>query len=482
MVSTLDSANSGAESVGARLRSFVLGRVVPGSRVGVMGKDQGLTDALSAAGCSVWQGGASELEALQRFAPTHVVLVERVQGEALEARLRSVYAVAPEAELLLSFENAGTAGALLATLIEGAPTRQGPSEVGFLRCLSACGLRVVHREAHTDPSWRGTLAVGAERALRQLLAQLAPGTGDDVLLYALARVTSEPVSASREPGLLSIVLWSGPGHRDLLDEAVFSLACQRYWPLEIVLVEPEAAAMGPGDAVRTLETYRRIEDFRFQHVGGRPDGLMDEAIRRARGQYLAFFEASGLVYPGHFEKLIQALREGEAAWAVSRVFRRMARAVPGGEDYVETKVPFPLGDHLELAHFREHPWLLHAFVIDRDRLASMPLHVPDPRPGQAAALPLRLAAIFEPLFLNGLATCEQRVPESAPPALEGGVGALQFLRALESLEQAVMRARASGQSAKDLRHRALDELNARLRRWAPWVHQALRSTAARWLK
>ncbi|HYH95517.1 glycosyltransferase family A protein [Hyalangium sp.] len=482
MVSPLDLAKSGAESEGTRLRSFVLGRVVPGSRVGVVGKDQGLTQALSAAGCSVWEGGASELEVLRRFAPTHVVLMERVQGEGLEARLRSVHAVAPEAELLLGFDNAGAAGALLATLIEGAPSRQGPSEVGFLRCLSACGLRVVHREAHTDPPPRGSLAVGAERALRQLLAQLAPGTVDDMLLYALVRVTSEPVAANREPGLLSIVLWSGPEHRNLLDEAVFSLACQRYRPFEIVLVEPEPVATGPGDAVRTLETYRRIEGFRFQHVRGRPDGLMDEAIRRARGQYLAFFEASGLVYPGHFEKLIQALREGEAAWAVSRAFRRMARAVPGDEDYVETKIPFPLGDHLELAHLREHPWLLHALVIDRDRLASMPLHVPDPRPGQVAALPLQLAAIFEPVFLNGLATCEQQVSESAPPILEGGVGALHFLRTFEALEQAVMRARASGQSAKDLRHRALDELNSRLRRWAPWVHHALRSTAARWLK
>lgn len=481
MVSALGTPGR-AEGLGAHLRAFVLERVAPGSRVAVLGKDEELTRALSAMGCSVWSGGLSEQEALPRFAPTHVVLTGNLDGEGLEAHLGGLHALVPEAELLLGFVNAGAAGALLATLIEGAPARQGPSEAGFLRTLSECGLRVVLREAHTEAVPSSSLAAGAERALVQLLAQIAPGAGDDVLLYALARAPAEAAPTSREPGLLSIVLWNGPEHRHLLDEAVFSIACQRYQPFEIVLVEPKDSAASSGDAVRTLETYRRIEDFRFQYISGPPGGLMDEAIRRSRGQYLAFFEASGLVYPGHFEKLILALREGEAAWAVSRAFRRVARTAPGGEDSVETKIPFPLGDYLELAHLREHPWLLHVLVIDRARIASFPLRMPDPSPGQATALPLRLAAVFEPLFLNGLATCEQRMPEAAPAALEPGIEALRVLRSLHALEQAVARAREAGQGAKGLRHRALDELNARLRRWAPWIHRTLRSSAARWLK
>jgi hypothetical protein len=482
MVSASDTTVGGADGAGVHLRAFVLGRVPPGSRVGVVGRNDELAQALSAAGCSVWTGEAQDEDALRRFTPTHVVLAERLDEEGLKARLRALLVLAPEAELLLGFANAGAAGVLLATLTEGTPPREGLSEAGFMRCLSACGLRVVHREACAESPRRSPLAAGTERALRQLLIQLAPGAGDDVLLFALARATAEDAPAAREPGLLSIVLWNGPEHRHLLDEAVFSIACQRYRPFELVLVEPDVSGAGAGEAVRTLETYRRIEDFRFQHVTGPASGLMDEAIRRARGQYLAFFEASGLIYPGHFEKLIQALRDGEAAWAVSRGFRRMARAVPDGEDYVETKIPFPLGDHLELAHLREHPWLLHALVIDRDRIASLPLHMPDPTTGQASALPLRLAALFEPLFLNGLATCEQRLPEATPPVLEPGAQELQVLRSLNALEQAVARARATGQSAKGLRHRALDELNDRLRRWAPWVHRALRATAGRWVR
>jgi Glycosyl transferase family 2 len=481
MVST-QGTQAETEGLGVHLRALVLGRVAPGSRVAVVGKDEVLTQALSAMGCSVWEGDASEQEALRRFAPTHVVLVGNLQSEGLEERLGGIHVMVPEAELLLGFTNAGAASALLATLIEGAPARQGPSEAGFLRTLSRCGLRVVHREARTDSAPSSSLAAGTERALVHLLSQIAPGAGDDVLLYALARASTETLPASRELGLLSIVLWNGPEHRHLLDEAVFSIACQRYRPFEIILVEPEDPAAGAGDAVRTLETYQHIQDFRFQRISGPPGGLMEEAIRRARGQYLALFEASGLVYPGHFEKLIQALREGEAAWAVSRAFHRVARTAPGGEDYIDTKIPFPLGDHLELAHFREHPWLLHVLVIDRERIANFPLRIPDPSPGQAAALPLRLAAVFEPLFLNGLSTCEQRRPEATLAALEPGTEALRVLRSLHSLEQAVARAREAGQGVKGLRHRALDELNARLRHWAPWVHRALRSTAARWLK
>jgi len=482
MVSEFDAAPGLAEDVSGPLRAFVLGRVAPGSRVGVVGTAEGLAQALAAAGCTVWTGEDPDVDALRGFAPTHVVLAERIQGDRLEARLRALHAVAPEAELLLGFANAGAAHALLSTLLEGAPARQGPSEAAFVRGLSACGLRVVRREGHRGAPPPGAMAAGAAKALSQLLTQLAPGAEDDVLLYALSRATEDTRPAQREQGLLSVVLWCGPEHQSLLDEAVFSIACQRYRPLEIVLVEPQAAGRGAGDAVRTLETYQRLEPFRFQHVSGPAGGLMEEAVRRAHGQYLAFFEASGLVYPGHFEQLIQGLRQGEAAWAVSRAFRRVARAQPDGDDYVETKIPFPLGDHLELSHLRQHPWLLHALVIDRDRIASMPLHLPDPGLGRSAALPLRLAAVFEPLFLNGLATCEQRRPDAEPPALDAEAGTLQVLRSLEALEQTLARARASGQGGKDLRHRALDALNTRLRNLAPGVHRALRSTAARWLK
>ncbi|SEU18949.1 glycosyltransferase family A protein [Stigmatella erecta] len=479
MVNTLGKALEDMKVV-EPLRAFVRGRVTPESRVALFGGEGGLSRELASVGCAVWAGGASELEALQRFAPTHVVLTGNSLQEGLEYLASAILAVFPAVEVLLGFANAGAANALLATLLEGAPGRTGPSEVGFRRSLSTCGLRVVHRAAHSVGAHMGTLAPGTEKALHQLLSELEPGAGDDIILYALRRAPVAAVAPAQEPGLLSVVLWCGPGQRPLLDEAVFSLTCQRYRPFELLLVEPEGTE---GDAaVQILERYRRIEDFGFQHVQGPPGELMDRAIQQARGQYLAFFEASGLVYPGHFEQLVQALRGSEAAWAVSRAFRRVSRAVPGQEDYTETKIPFPLGDHLELDQLRQHPWLIHALLIDRSRIANFSLHLPDPQPGQAATLPWRLMALFEPVFLNGLATCEQRVPEAAPVAVDPEVGTLWSLRSLGALEQMVSRARSAGQSAKDLRHRALDALDARLRAGAPWLHGALRRTASRLLK
>ncbi|MDC0715237.1 glycosyltransferase family A protein [Stigmatella sp. ncwal1] len=481
MVNTLGKALEDMKVV-EPLRAFVLGRVEKGSRIALFGGEGGLAQALTSAGCLIWAGGASELEALQRFAPTHVVLTGNSQQEGLEYLASAILAVFPAVEVLLGFANAGAASALLATLLEGAPGRTGPSEVGFRRSLATCGLRVVHREAHSLNARTATLAPATEKALRELLSELEPGAGDDVVLYALRRAPVAAVASARELDLLSVVLWCGPGQRHQLDEAVLSLTCQRYRPFEILLVEPEGAGADPEEAVRTLERYRRIEDFPFQHVRGPPGELMDKAIHQARGRYLAFFEASGLVYPGHFENLVQALRESEAAWAVSRAFLRVSRAVPAHEDYVETKIPFPLGDHLELDHLRQHPWLIHALLIDRSRVANVSLSVPDPLPGHAATLPWRLMALFEPVFLNGLATCEQRVSEEAPPAVDEGVGTLGILRSISALEQMVSRSRSAGQEAKGLRHRALDELDARLRSGAPWLHGMLRRTASRLLK
>ncbi|OJT20110.1 hypothetical protein BO221_33520 [Archangium sp. Cb G35] len=462
----------------APLHAWVLEQVGAGARVLLLARDEVLVERLKAAGCTVLEleddsaPDRSLAERLGRLAPTHVVLSADGSPPGFEETLRTVAGSVPSATLLVGARNAASSTVLLEVLSGHAPAVSGATEASLTRCFSALGLKVLARRAVPCQPRTAPLAAGTEAALRELLSQLSPVTGADVLLYALAPSGSSEEAASRAhvPGLLSVVLWAGESQtRPLLDEALFSLACQEQQPLEIVLAAPfrdEAAR-------ELLERYQAIGGYTFELVEAEARAAFAEGLRRARGQYLAFLDAACIVYPDHYVKLVQALRDGEAAWAVSR-----ARRTPleGLERFVPHKRPLPLGEHLEPAHLHREPSLLFALVVDRARLGPFPLEQAAER---ASELPLRLAALFEPLFLGGIASCEQRFtgPEKEGPA--GPLPELRMLTPLNILEERVERARADGASAKGMRHRVIDELNNRFRERVPRLHGALKSLAGR---
>lgn len=460
------------------LHAWVLEQVGVGARVLLLSRDEVLAERLVAAGCTVLEPveasapGTPLAERLRQLAPAYVVLSAEGPLSSLEETLRTVSTAAPSATLLVGARNAASATALLEVLSGHAPSGSGVTGEGLARCFAALGLKVLARRAvpcqpHTTP-----LAAGTESALRGLLAQLSPETEADELLYALAPsgASGEVASRALVPGLLSVVLGAGePGARSLLDEALFSLACQEYQPLELIVV----TASRDEAARELLERYQAIGGYTFQLVEAAASEAFAEGTRRARGQYLSFLDAGCVVYPDHYVKLLLALREGPAAWAVSR-----ARRTPleGAERFVGHKRPLPLGEHLEPAHLHREPSLLFALAVDRSRLGPFPLERAAER---ASELPLRLAALFEPVFLGGIASCEQRFTGPEPEAPVGPLPELRMLTSLGAMEERVERARADGASAKGTRHRVIDELNRRLRDGAPRLHGALKSLAGR---
>lgn len=460
------------------LHAWVLEQVGAGARVLLLSRDEVLAQRLLAAGCSVL--GPADASALDRplverpggLAPTHVVLSGEGGPPGFEETLRTVAAALPSATLLVGVRNAASSTALLEVLSGHAPALPGATEESLTRCFSSLGLKVLARRAVPCQPRTTPLAAGTEAALRGLLAQLSPVTGADVLLYALAPsgACEEAVSQALVPGLLSVVLWAGESQaRPLLDEALFSLACQEQQPLEIVLVTPFR-----DDATRELlERYQSLGVYTFELVEAEARAAFAEGLRRARGQYLAFLDAACIVYPDHYVKLVQALRDGEAAWAVSRARRT---PIEGMERFVPYKRPLPLGEHLEPAQLHREPSLLFALVVERSRLGPFPL---EQAARSAFELPLRLAAFFAPTFLGGIASCEQRFtgPETQGPA--GPPPELWMLTSLGTVEERVERARAEGASAKGMRHRVIDELNNRFREQVPRLHGALKSLAGR---
>lgn len=460
------------------LRAWVLEQVGAGARVLLLTRDEALAERLVSAGSTVLDlAGAPEsdgplAERLRRLAPTHVVLSGDDPRAGLEEELRALAEAVPSATLLVGARNAASSSALLETLSRGVSPVPGTTEESLSRCFSSLGLRVLARRAVPCRTRTTALAAGTEAALRGLLAQLSPATEAEVLLYALAPSGARWEAPSRAfvPGLLSVVLWAGEAQaRPLLDEALFSLSCQEQQPLEIVLVTPSR-----DEAARALlERYQSIGGYTFELVDADARAPFAEGLRRARGQYVAFLDAACVVYPDHYVKLVQTLRDGSAAWAVSRALRTR---LEGAERFVPHKRPLPLGESLEPTQLLGEPSLLFALTVDRSRLGPFPLERAAER---SSELPPRLAALFEPAFLGGIASCEQRFtgPENEAPV--GAPPELWMLASLGAVEERVARARADGASAKGMRHRVIDELNERFREGAPRLHGALKSLAGR---
>ncbi|RKH11196.1 glycosyltransferase family 2 protein, partial [Corallococcus sp. CA047B] len=99
--------------------------------------------------------------------------------------------------------------------------------------------------------------------------------------------------------------------------------------------------------------------------------------------------------------------------------------------------------------------------------------------GGIGDLPVRLGALFVPVFLGGIASCEVRGPCMAPG---GGAASASsdpwLLRRVSAWTAAVVQTREEALLAREFRHRLVDGVNARLHS-IPWIHDTLRALADR---
>lgn len=423
---------------------------------------------------------AAALERLKAFRATHVVL-----GEAASAhieRLLPLFArLSPEAELLVTRVNGCSVAVLLQAVLAQVPPAPSLSERDFEQLAGRSGYRVCGREALAARPRVGGLPVDVEQQLRQLLVAWNPAAASERFLAVLRPAPAEEVQVSTplESELLSVVFAVGArGSEAQLDEALFALACQHSRPFELLLV-PTAGGELRFEAARALaERYRRIRPYALHVL---PASDLQAAVARARGRYLAFADATTLVYPHHFERMCEALEQGLHAWALARALR--TEELPAvGSAYVVAKRPFPLGDSLDWVQLRRSPELLLAMVVDRQRLGTFALVQDAARGALPWELPVRLGAQCAPIFLAGLASCEVR--DAAAPAVQGSLEleALPMLLSVGRFEQALEKARQEGASVRAFRHRLVDQLFERLHGRAPRLERSLKALAARVLQ
>ncbi|MBX5480937.1 MAG: glycosyltransferase family 2 protein [Myxococcaceae bacterium] len=500
----------------------VLSLLRAGASVAVVGREPEFVEGLNAEGFTVLHleaadlvsaaGGTQETDAilaLRRAEPDAVLLGEGWLEQPDPRRILAVCAeAAPRADLAVMFWNAASASLLLQALA-GQPIPRALQEAEVREWLLEHGYVVRHQWSLPATRPPRALPRDTENALRCLFEQLQPRSSSDRLVYWARRSADARPSPRMDlvPGLLSVVMRHHSLERlSYLDQAVFSLACQQYAPLEIVVAtqcpDPSAAA----ELSRVLERHRPIGGYTFQVVSQPSDRdirarLLNLGIASARGQYLAFLDDDDVVYPHHYRRLIDALRSSDAAWAFAEARRAFYFKDAQGDLYCRTK-DRPYNVEYSRARLLESNFIpCHAYVVDRFRVGSFPLaFAEEANRNEDYILLLRLCALFQPIQLRGPFGCEHRLREdgsnsmvvdSEPPAIrrrkerewlvslammEAYKRKTFLLLAANEMEDEVHAAvaRLPPPAESPLRYQLAERLNQRLKEISPRTHRLLK--------
>jgi len=414
--------------------------------------------------------------------------------------------------LVIGFPNAGSASRIL-QLLSGESEMSAPwTDLQFRELVQANGLTVVTRKGFTSSDSVTQLAGHTERALRQLLVQLNEATADEWLLYQLAPPRERPQAPEGwVPGLLSVVMRNHSTSRlKLLDHAIFSLAAQAYRPLEIVLVTQSCEPGAVDQLGALLRRHQPIGGYTWKVVS-EPSSrdirarLVNVGFEHARGQYVAILDDDDVVFPQHYQRLIQRIRESDRAWAFAPVQRAYFKSTPSGGLYCTLRNMMPRSDAFRLAELAYDNYVTcHSYVIDRTRLGTFrPRFEESLDKGEDYVMVLRLMALFEPLATGGVPSAEYRIRDNGSNTIihetsdgvlaqrikkEWGIAIARQqdltrpLQVLLTLGQVVQEARsgidqadAASSPPNALRYRLVEVANASLKSKLPWIHSSLKS-------
>jgi glycosyltransferase involved in cell wall biosynthesis len=185
--------------------------------------------------------------------------------------------------------------------------------------------------------------------------------------------------------LLSVIIrFHDPRLLAQLDEALFSLATQRYLQIQIILAvqnsQPELTqkltalilkqpfAKPEVDPSGTLP-FKVLDVTIPQGIDGRST-LLNEGISAADGQYLAFLDYDDVVYPESYSLLIQNCQNSGSAVAVGgcRLATQRWTTVQPAHLFTGSKRPYLDHAKNKLDLFLDNFIPIHSFVIDRAQI------------------------------------------------------------------------------------------------------------------
>lgn len=157
-----------------------------------------------------------------------------------------------------------------------------------------------------------------------------------------------------------------------LDRCLFSLICQRFRPLRIILATQRFDAKQWDETrksiARILHLDPSIELIWVNYELDRPKDarsyLINEAMGHVHSRFLAFLDYDDVIYPESYAILVDRLLSSQAAIAFGRIAVKRADICAEALLVTEKSIPF-VGEGL-LDMFRDNFCPIHSYVIDTE--------------------------------------------------------------------------------------------------------------------
>ena len=212
-----------------------------------------------------------------------------------------------------------------------------------------------------------------------------------------------------EDDLVSIVVrTTGKRNISFLNEAIESIASNRYRPIEVIVVaqtedEDFVKAIGELTAIYQFSDFL-ISIIINQTSQDQRTRNLNLGIDQARGRYIGFLDDDDIFYENHIEALITPLKEIECfSWSYGNIALALC-STDGSNRIVNKNYDAPFGRDFDLDTLFQGNFIpIHAYLIDRNRI-NQDLLIFDEKFELAEdyAFLLRLAVNYRPYYVREL--------------------------------------------------------------------------------
>jgi hypothetical protein len=165
-----------------------------------------------------------------------------------------------------------------------------------------------------------------------------------------------------------------------LSRCIFSLACQSYAPISIILCVQRFSSDQISALRTSLELIARfnsglrlkISNFDDTGIADARSHLLNLGINDAKSRYLAFLDYDDVIFPNGYESLIGELTTSDAAIAFGGIVLKRVSVTPHCMIAVRKERAFQGAGLVQL--FNDNFCPIHSFVIDRHKIDVADLH------------------------------------------------------------------------------------------------------------
>jgi len=222
---------------------------------------------------------------------------------------------------------------------------------------------------------------------------------------------------------VSVIIRTMPGRENYLNTCLFSLSCQVYRPIEVIVVSQTRNENRSIIFDQLYEMYhynfQKLTLIEYHDKEDARSKSLNLGLNKSLGRYIGFLDDDDVLYFNHYHELVNVLIKNNNAWAYSDIVVARFDKKYDKEYLISRSLPFKRKRYSFIDHLRDNYIPINAFIIDRQRI-SEPLYFNEAfNKLEDYEFLLRLAIKYKPLYLSKV-TCEYRIRMDGSNTVEDG--------------------------------------------------------------